>query len=65
MAREGFWLVYQGMWLSSAVLFPLGLFLTWKAVTDASLFRTESYIKLYDNVMKYLKNFRFRSANKY
>ncbi len=50
MAREGFWQVYQGMWLSSAVLFPLGLFLTWKAVTDASIFRTESYIKFFDNL---------------
>ncbi|NLO70074.1 MAG: YjgP/YjgQ family permease [Porphyromonadaceae bacterium] len=46
MAREGFWPAYQGMWLSSSVLFPLGIFLTWKAVTDASLFRSESYIKL-------------------
>lgn len=54
MAREGFWQVYQGMWLSSAVLFPLGLFLTWKAVTDASFFRAESYAKLLDNAKKFL-----------
>lgn len=54
MAREGFWQVYQGMWLSSAVLFPLGLFLTWKAVTDASFFRVESYAKLLDNAKKFL-----------
>lgn len=50
MAREGFWAVSQGMWLSSFVLFPLGLFLTWKAVTDASLFRSESYLKWLENV---------------
>lgn len=51
MAREGFWEVYQGMWLSSAVLFPIGLFLTYKAVTDASLFRSEQYMKILDNAV--------------
>lgn len=45
MARQGIWEVYQGMWLSSAVLFPFGIFLTWKAVTDSSVFRSESYLK--------------------
>ncbi len=54
MAREGIWQVYQGMWLSSAVLFPFGLFLTWKAVTDASLFRSEAYIKVFDNIKKFI-----------
>ena len=54
MAREGFWQVYQGMWLSSAVLFPFGLFLTWKAVTDASFFRSESYVKVIDNTKRFL-----------
>lgn len=53
MAREGFWDVYQGMWLSSAVLFPFGIFLTWKAVTDASFFRAESYTKLVDKVKSF------------
>lgn len=53
MAREGFWEVYQGMWLSSAVLFPFGIFLTWKAVTDAGFFRTESYTKIIDKVKSF------------
>ena len=35
MAREGIWLVWQGIWLSSAVLLPLGIFLTYKAATDS------------------------------
>lgn len=64
MAREGFWEVYQGMWLSSAVLFPLGLFLTWKAVTDASLFRTESYIKMFDTTINYLKKVKNNFINR-
>ena len=56
MAREGFWEVYQGMWLSSAVLFPIGLFLTYKAVTDASLFRSEQYVKIMDNAVAWFGN---------
>ncbi|VBB46850.1 Permease YjgP/YjgQ family protein [uncultured Paludibacter sp.] len=56
MAREGFWQAYQGMWLSSAVLLPFGLFLTYKAVTDASLFRVEQYEKIFDKMKLFFKN---------
>lgn len=67
MAREGFWPVYQGMWLSSFVLFPLGLFLTWKAVTDASLFRSESYLKWLENIKAQIATIqnRWRKKDKY
>ena len=34
MAREVVWPVWQGIWLSSFVLFPLGIVLTYKAATD-------------------------------
>ncbi|MCQ2189819.1 MAG: LptF/LptG family permease [Paludibacteraceae bacterium] len=36
MARNGGWPVWAGTWLSSAMLFPLGLFLTYKAAIDAT-----------------------------
>ncbi len=35
--------VTLGMWLSTAVILPLGLFLTWKATTDAPLLDIESW----------------------
>lgn len=62
MAREGIWEVYLGQWLSSAVLFPLGLFLTWKAVTDANLFRVEAYNKLLERTKRFFtdKNMKFK-----
>ena len=44
-AKEGLWTVAEGMWLSSAVLFPVGLFLTYKAATDSKIFEWESYFK--------------------
>ena len=37
MARDGEWIVWMGMWTSSAVLAPLGLFLTYKSNKDASV----------------------------
>ncbi len=50
MARENIWEAYQGMWLSSLVLFPLGVFLTYKAAKDATLFSPEAYVKFYQNI---------------
>ncbi|MBK5720545.1 LptF/LptG family permease [Dysgonomonas sp. Marseille-P4677] len=43
MARDGVWESWQGMWLSSFALFPLGVFLTYKAMNDSALFNTEAY----------------------
>jgi len=48
MAREGFWPTYEGMWLSSALLLPIGVFLTYKAVVDATLLNPEKYIKMWN-----------------
>jgi len=46
MAREGLWPVWQGMWLSSAVLLPIGIFLTYKAATDSGIFNPEVWMKV-------------------
>jgi lipopolysaccharide export system permease protein len=35
-----------GMWLSTAVLIPIGLFLTWKAMKDSNLFNAEFYYRI-------------------
>ncbi|MBR5101810.1 MAG: LptF/LptG family permease, partial [Muribaculaceae bacterium] len=43
LAREGRWQVWQGIWLSSAILLPFGIFLTHKAVNDSAVFNIESY----------------------
>ena len=60
MAREGFWQAYQGMWLSSAVLLPVGLFLTYKAVKDASLFRVEQYEKIFEKIKLFFTDSKTR-----
>ncbi len=43
MARDGRWPVWQGIWLSSAVLLPLGVFLTKKAVNDSAVFNPDAW----------------------
>ena len=44
MARDGIWEAWQGMWLSSAVLAPLGIFLTYKAVNDSVILNADTYL---------------------
>lgn len=46
-AAEGKLPVWQGMWISSAVLLPIGVFLTIKATNDASLFDVEAWEKFF------------------
>ncbi len=46
LARDGRVEVWEGIWASSAVLLPLGIFLTYKAVNDSSVFKPEVYIDM-------------------
>ena len=43
MAREALWPCWAGMWLSSFILLPIGIFLTYKAATDSPLFNPEAW----------------------
>ena len=43
LARDDRWPVWQGIWLSSAVLLPLGIFLTKKAIDDSAVFNADAY----------------------
>jgi lipopolysaccharide export system permease protein len=47
MARDGVWDAWQGVWLSSFVLFPLGCFLTYKAMNDSALLNIDAYRNFY------------------
>lgn len=50
MGRDGVWDVWQGVWLSSFILFPLGVFLTYKAMNDSALFNTDAYRNYYNRI---------------
>ncbi len=43
LARDGVWEVWQGIWLSSAVLLPLGIFLTTRATKDSAVLNLDLY----------------------
>ena len=47
LARDGRWEVWRGMWLSSAVLLPLGVFFTYKAVNDSAVFNMDAYLNFF------------------
>ncbi len=55
MSRSGSWPVWAGTWLSSGMLFPLGLFLTYKAAIDAT-FNMPTFSVLGKNISKFFKN---------
>lgn len=44
--KDGAWPPMFGMWLSSIILLPVALFLTYKAKKDSQLFNIEAYINL-------------------
>ncbi len=55
MAREGLWTAFEGMWLSSSILLPIGVFLTYKAAVDAVLFNTEEYAKTFQKIKSFIE----------
>ncbi len=44
MTRDGVWIHWVGMWFSSFVLFPLGVFLTYKAMNDSVILNADAYV---------------------
>ncbi len=49
-AKEGELDPFTGMWLSTFVLVPIGIFLTYKAVNDSQLFNKELYVRLWSRI---------------
>lgn len=45
-AREDLWDMFAGMWFSTFVFLPVGIWLSYKAATDAALMSAETYSKL-------------------
>lgn len=59
LARNGSWPVWAGTWLSSGMLFPLGLFLTYKAAIDAT-FNMPTAGVLGKKIVKFFKDLSAR-----
>lgn len=50
MVDSGKLLPYEGMWMSSAILMPIAIFLTYKAAKDAALFDRDVYIRFFERM---------------
>ncbi|MEI8110139.1 MAG: LptF/LptG family permease [Chitinophagia bacterium] len=53
----------NGMWLSSFLLIPVGLFLTYKAMSDSQLFNNEFYYRQFMQLRQFLANFTIRKKS--
>ena len=45
LAREGEMPAWAGMWMATAILLPIGIFLTAKATSDSTLFDANAYVE--------------------
>lgn len=61
-AREDVWDMFMGMWFSSYIFLPVGLWLTYKAVTDSPIMVAETYTTLLQR-LKNLKLFLKKQGN--
>ncbi len=59
-AREDLWQMFTGMWFSTFVFFPIGIWLSYMAVTDSAIMSSETYIKLLNKIGigKLIRKFR-------
>ncbi len=55
-AREGDWSSLMGMWISSIILTPIAIYLTYKATNDSSLLDTDWYYGKYKHFSEVLKS---------
>ncbi len=62
-AREGVMTPFGGMWLSTFILLPIGISLTWQAVSDSSLLNSDLYINFFRKFGLY-KEKRINEPNK-
>ena len=60
MSRDNLWEPWLGMWISTIVILPLGVFLTYKATVDAQLFNKEAWMSV---INKIINLFRKKNRN--
>ena len=49
-AREDVWQMFGGMWFSSFIFLPIGIWLSYKAASDSSVMTAEGYAKLISKI---------------
>ena len=54
-SKSGVWHIYQGVWLATFVLVPIGIFLTYKASTDSQIFDIQNYLSFFKSLIFWRK----------
>jgi lipopolysaccharide export system permease protein len=49
-AREDVWSMFNGMWFSSFIFLPVGIWLSYKAASDSAIMSSETYMKFFDKL---------------
>ena len=62
-AREDVWQMFTGMWFSTLVFFPIGVWLSYKAGSDSSVMSAETYTKLLNKIATFGWFKRFKNVN--
>ncbi len=56
LAREGVFTPFWGMWFSSAILLPVGLFLTYKSTRDSALLNADAYLRVFQSIGAFFRS---------
>ena len=51
LARDGKWPVWEGMWISTFILAPMGIYVTWKAMNDSAVFNADAWRAVFNRVI--------------
>jgi lipopolysaccharide export system permease protein len=60
LVEEGLVSSIAGMWASSYILLPVGLFLTYKASTDSMIMNVDTYITFFQKIKDYIYRITFQ-----
>lgn len=55
MARESIWPTWQGVWLASFILLPIGIYLTIRATNDSAILNVDIYYHFIDKIKEKIK----------
>ncbi len=64
LARDSGLSPVLGMWLSSAILLPIGIWLTYKSMTDSTLLNMETYYIFFRRIRRRIRYTRIKLANR-
>ncbi|WP_071134046.1 LptF/LptG family permease [Millionella massiliensis] len=58
--KDGAWPAFWGIWISSFILFPIAIFLTYKSTNDSALFNADAYKKRLEPILALFRKVRGR-----